>query len=139
MTKQNESNKLDAFSNISASQLRERVETLPKEVLDALPFGVIRVDVDGRVVFFSHAEAEQSGYKQRTAIGLRFFTELAPCMGTPEFRHQFELAQSSGKLDVTFQQVGDFEDAERELQVRAIAAAAGGMWLFIRRPRRAVG
>jgi hypothetical protein len=78
---------------------------LPKEVLDALPFGVIRVDVAGMVVFFSHTEAEQSCDKQRKAIGLRFFTE----------------------------------DAERELHVRAISATAGGMWLFIRRPGRAVG
>lgn len=127
-------NTFNPFSNMSASQLRERVETTPKEVLDALPFGVIRLDAAGLVTYFSRAEAAQSGYGGRPSVGLEFFNKIAPCMNTPDFMQRIELAKATGKLDVMFQQVGDFDDAERELQVRAVSAAEGGMWLFIQRP-----
>jgi photoactive yellow protein len=127
-------NRLDPFSNISASQLRTGVERMSEGELDELPFGVIRLDAAGVVTFFSRTEAAQSGYGGRPSIGLEFFSMIAPCMNQPDFMQRIALAKASGKLDVTFQQVGDFDDAERELQVRAISAAEGGIWLFIRRP-----
>jgi len=38
------------------------IETLPPAVVHALPYGVIRLDQEGQVVFFSEAERRLSGY-----------------------------------------------------------------------------
>ncbi|HET9960068.1 MAG TPA: hypothetical protein VFQ61_36500 [Polyangiaceae bacterium] len=113
--------------------LAQRVEDLSVSQIDALPFGVVRLDARGKITLLSQTEARQSGLAGRNVRGLAFFTELAPCMGTPAFLNRFEQARRTGSLDIWFRQIGDFADAQRELEVRVLSAAAGGVWVFIRR------
>lgn len=120
--------------DLSEDALRVRLEQLSPEALDVLPFGVVRLDAAGQVTFYSKTEGEQSGFGDRKAIGRHFFTQLAPCLGTPEFLRRIEQAQKEGTLDVLFEQVGDFGDAERELRVRVQSASDGGLWVCIERP-----
>jgi photoactive yellow protein len=135
MSKLNNSKPPQKFTDVPAPELLSFVEALEPNAIDDLPFGVIRLDGSGKVIFFSRTEAKQSGFGDRDAIGRKFFTELAPCMGNPDFMRRLEQAQSAGKLDITFEQVGDFDDAERELQVRMISASTGGLWVFLQRNR----
>lgn len=113
--------------------LLERVEQLSFQAIDDLPFGVVRLDAAGKVTYFSRTEAEQSGFGDRTAIGRDFFTQMAPCLGTPEFLRRIAAARRAGTLDITFEQVGDFDDADRELRVRVKSATGGGLWVFLQR------
>ena len=113
--------------------LAKVVATLTAEEIDALPFGVVRLDPDGKVILFSEAEARQSGFGSRPRIGLTFFTQIAPCMNTESFRGRAERAIKAGVLDVEFSHIGDFNDADRELTVKIQSAADGGMWIFLRR------
>jgi len=122
-----------SISDFTAADLVARVESLPPEAIHALPFGAVKLDPRGKVVFFSRTEAAQSGFGPRVAIGRAFFTELAPCIGKPEFLGRIERAMVDGTLDVTFEHIGDFEDAERELTVRVASAKGGGVWLFLQR------
>ena len=110
-----------------------QVERLSSAELDALPFGVVRLNADGEVSFFSRTEAEQSGYGSRPALGRRFFSELAPCMGSPEFRNRVEQAHADRTLDILFEHVGDFGNATRVLRIRLKAASDGGTWLLLQR------
>jgi photoactive yellow protein len=121
------------FIDVPAAELLGSVEALEPGALDDLPFGVIRLDEAGKVVLYSRTEARQSGFGDRDAIGLMFFTQLAPCMGTPEFMRRIEKARAAATLDITFEQVGDFDDAERELRVRMLSASSGGLWVFLQR------
>jgi photoactive yellow protein len=118
---------------VADEALPARAEELSSEELDALPFGVVRLDPAGKVTFYSRTEGEQSGYGVRRAIGLEFFTRMAPCMATPERLRQIDEARRAGTLDILFEQVGDFDDAERELRVRLVSASDAGLWLFIER------
>jgi photoactive yellow protein len=122
------------LEHIDDPALPERVAKLSLAELDNLPFGVIRLDAEGKVTFYSKTEAEQSGYRDRRAIGRDFFTQMAPCLATPERLRRIEQARHEGTLDIAFEQIGDFDDAERELHVRAVSAAGGGLWLFLERP-----
>lgn len=83
---------------------------------------------------YSRTEAEQSEFRDRRAIGRNFFTQMAPCLSTPDRQRLIEEARRSGTLDIAFEQVGDFDDADRELQVRVISASDGGLWVFLQRP-----
>ncbi len=130
----NRPNSIDPFSDVKPAALLDFVESLPPREIDTLPFGVIRLDGSGNVSFFSRTEAAQSGFGDRQAIGKKFFSEIAPCMGAVEFQRRLEQAQHAGTLDIAFDQVGDFDDAERELRVRMISDRAGGMWVFLKRP-----
>jgi photoactive yellow protein len=135
MSNPNETPSITSFIDVSASELEARLERMPSSVLDALPFGVIRIDKAGEVIYFSHTEAKQSGYGDRKAIGRKFFSELAPCMGTPEFARRVESAQAAGALDISFEHVGDFDDPERRMLVRMISASAGDGWILLQRAR----
>jgi len=118
---------------IDDDNLVAHVEQLPTDAVDTLPFGVIRLDADGHVTYLSRTEARQSGLGDRLVTGRAFFTDLAPCMWTQEFQQRFEAAAAAGTLDVTFDQVGDFDDPTREIRVRARSASGGGFWVFIDR------
>jgi photoactive yellow protein len=118
---------------IGDPDLVARVEQLSQSQIDRLPFGVIRLDPAGHVTRYSRTEARQSGFGERSALGRAFFSDLAPCMATPHFLRRIESARADGTLDVTFEQVGDFADDERELRVRMASSSDRGLWVFIQR------
>lgn len=120
------------FVELEAAVLRAELEKRTSAALDELAFGVIRLSADDAVVYFSRTEAKLSGYRG-DAIGVSFFTELAPCMGGRDFLARVEQARRAGTLDVTFEQVGDYDDAERELLVRMVSASDGGLWICLTR------
>ena len=114
-------------------KLAQAVERLPTEVIDRLPFGAIKLDRSGAVMYISQRERELSGRGDRPSIGLAFFTDIAPCMDNPAFKGRIDAAVAAATLDAEFTHVGDFADRDRELSVRAQSAADGGIWLFLRR------
>lgn len=114
-------------------RLARRVETLLPEQIDALPFGAVRLDPNGKVLLYSRSEALQSGYGDRTAVGRLFFTDVAPCMNCGYFKGRIDRARATGTLDIEFTFIGDFSDQQRELTVRVQSASDGGMWIFIQR------
>ena len=122
-----------AVVDFDRPDLAKIIETLTVEEIDALPFGTVRLDHEGKVILFSEAEARLSGFGSRDRIGLTFFTDIAPCMNTDAFRRQTENAIAAGTLDVEFMHIGDFEDRDRELTIKIQSAADGGMWVFLRR------
>jgi photoactive yellow protein len=120
-----------------APDLAKRLEELSDYEKHELPFGVIKLDEAGVVVFFSATEARQSGYKKRPAVGLDFFLNVAPCMGTTEFKGRVDLAKRDGKVDIEMGWVGDFDDPNREMIVRIQSASDGGLWICLNREEAA--
>ena len=113
--------------------LAASLETLSAPAIDALPFGVIRLDRDGAVRLYSAGERALSGYR-KPVDGKIFFAEIAPCMDNPYFKGRIDKARAEGRLDIRFSFVGDFSDAERRIDVRVQSAADGGTWICMRRP-----
>ena len=113
--------------------LLPRLLPLSREELDRLPFGVTVLGPGDVVRFSNLTECQQSGFGPRLREGRLFFTDIAPCLRGPAFRGRIEAARQSGKLDITFDFIGDFASAERELRVRVQAAPDGDIWIFIRR------
>ena len=114
------------------ADLAERVEHISAEDVNRLSFGAIRLDSGGKVTVFNDAEHRLSGYGKQ-ASGRIFFTEIAPCMNNPNFRGRIERAMATGKLDIRFGHVGDFNDLSRELAVRVQSVSGGGCWIFLQR------
>jgi photoactive yellow protein len=117
--------------------LRPASLVLGAEALHALPFGVIRLDAEGRVAFFSNRETEQSGYGTRPAIGLPFFLQIAPCMASDAMQRAMDASLAQGEFALDFEHVGDFSDASRRLRVRAQSDGGGGLWICIARIEQA--
>jgi photoactive yellow protein len=113
--------------------LATAVEALSREDIDRLPFGVVGLDADGSIWIYNRAEAQLSGYKDRPAHGRLFFVDVAPCMNNGYFKGRIDKALKAGTLDISFSFIGDFNDRDRELFVRAQSASDGGYWIFIHR------
>lgn len=113
--------------------LARRVEALSPESIDRLPFGAIRLDDEGIVQYYSAAERRLSGSGELERLGGKFFTDIAPCMDNDAYRGRIEAARKSGKLNLEFTHIGDFEDRDRELTVRVQSGTNGGVWIFMRR------
>jgi photoactive yellow protein len=110
--------------------LATAVEALDAPLIDQLPFGVIRLDPNGVVTLFNATEARESGYGDRPATGQDFFVGVAPCMSTPGFLGLIEDAKRNGAVDIELGWVGDFDNADREMQIRVQSASDGGLWIF---------
>ncbi len=113
-------------------RLAEAVERLPQEVIDTLPYGAIRLDTSGNVVFYSAAERQLSGCTL-DVMHRPFFTEIAPCMNNSGFKGRIDRALAAGTLDVAFDHIGDFDDGTKALRVRVQSASGGGCWIFMHR------
>jgi len=79
-----------------------------RERFDELPFGIIEVDGDGRIMLYNRREEELAGLQRSQVLGRLFFSEVAPCTGVAEFEGRFRAMVASGKptreeLDFVFQ------------------------------------
>lgn len=120
---------LDFDTNALAAELAR----LTTDQISALPYGVIRLDKDLRVVFYSASEARLSGYGSKPTIGKLFFSDIAPCMRVPGFLGKIENARKQGNLDLEFGWIGDFSDRNRSIKVRIQSAHDGGIWIALKR------
>jgi photoactive yellow protein len=123
-----ESMSLHDEPSFDAPDISRLLEALPDESLHALPYGVIRLDAEGRITFFSDTERRLSGYTGAGPIGLHLFTEVAPCMNTPYFRGRVDEALKRGDVDLEMGHTGDFADRTRFMRARVVSASDGGRW-----------
>ena len=114
-----------------ANDLAERIEQLSQHELDYLPFGVILLDREGIVQFYSKTEARKSGYG-KIPLGLNLF-EISPCMAAKDFRGRIQNAMDKGPVNLEFGWAGDFADPSRDLRLRVMSSLNNGIWIFIER------
>jgi photoactive yellow protein len=117
--------------DFDAPDLAARIEQLSQYELDHLSFGVILLDRDNTVMFYSETEARLSG-SPAAMIGQNFFA-VAKRMAGDDFRGRIDRARETGKVDLEFGWVGDFNDPKRDMRVRIQSAHTGGVWIFIER------
>jgi len=117
--------------DFNAADLAARIEALTQHELDNLPFGVILLDRDGTVLFYSATEARLSGYGM-TPLGKNFF-EVGRNPAIGDLRNRIMAAMEAGPVDLEFGWTGDLANPQRDLRIRVQSARRGGVWMFIER------
>jgi photoactive yellow protein len=74
------------------------MDRLPDAERNRLPFGVVKLDTEGKILEYNMAEAEISGVRQQDVIGKNFFLDVAVCTQRPEFYGKFREAMDSQKV-----------------------------------------
>jgi photoactive yellow protein len=120
-----------ATIDFDAPDLAVRIERLSQHELDNLPFGVILLDREGTVLFYSATEARLSGYGENP-LGQDLF-KISSCMGSDDFRGRLTRAMEAGPVNLEMGWPSDFGDPTRELRIRVQSSRSGGVWLFIER------
>lgn len=110
----------------------ERLDLMSAIEFDTLPFGIIRLDNDGRVLAFNRAESLYSGLKQQHVIGRDWFRDIAPCTNTAKFFGKFKEGLAKGMIDTSFDYVFT-RFSEPTVRVHMLKAPNEDFWVLIKR------
>ncbi len=101
------------------------VPDLSESELDALPFGVIVLSVDGMVQAYNRAESELAGRHPDEVIGRNFFTEVAPCTAVQAFQGAFQLFCAGDGEPKTFRFTFRFPSGSVRVQILFLRKEGG--------------
>jgi photoactive yellow protein len=110
----------------------ESVDGLVNAQLDALPFGAIQLDLEGKILRFNEYEANLSNRRAPDTVGRNFFRDVAPCTNVREFYGRFREGVERGELNATFDYRFAFRMAPRNVRVTLYySAPTATVWVFV--------
>jgi methyl-accepting chemotaxis protein len=110
----------------------ERLDMMSGIEFDTLPFGIIRLDNEGRVLAYNRAESLYSGLKQQHVLGRDWFRDIAPCTNTAKFYGKFKEGVAKGMIDTQFDYVFT-RFSEPTVRVHILKAPEEDFWFLIKR------
>ncbi|MDC0709748.1 PAS domain-containing protein [Stigmatella sp. ncwal1] len=113
------------------SLTEDRLGQLSPEEFDALPFGAIKLDAEGRVLVYNAAESAFARRKPQSVLGRRFFEEIAPCANVAHFRGRFDALVEQGHGTESFDFQFRFRWGTRHVRIRLMALRDGSRWVFV--------
>jgi photoactive yellow protein len=100
--------------------------------LDALPFGAIQLDTDGKILQFNEYEANLSNRRAPETVGANFFRDVAPCTNVREFYGRFQAGVAAKELNVAFDYRFAFKQAPRDVRVTLFySTPTATVWVFV--------
>ncbi len=87
--------------SFDAPQLAAQLTCMSDAELDALPFGVIEMNHQFKVLRYNAAEARLSGLPPDRAIGQHFFRDLAPWGNNRHVARRYQLDSLDETIDYT--------------------------------------
>ena len=80
----------------------DEIANYDRSQIDQLPYGVIKLDDDGKILLFNRHESEKSGVAVSDAEGKSFFSQVAPCTNNAIFLGSFQKGVGEGSMDLIF-------------------------------------
>ena len=115
----------------------ESITRMNEQQLDALPFGAIRLDANGTILSYNHAESQLTGRDPKRVIGKNFFAEVAPCTNVQAFAGRFREGMAKKQLHAIFPYRFDFKMAPRDVSVTLFySQQTDSAWVFVREEKR---
>ena len=110
----------------------EAADGMTPEELDQLPYGMIQLDANGRILKYNAVESRLASLPQQQALGKQFFTEIAPCTKVQEFYGRFREGVIRESLDASFQFHFAFKQKPRDVTVRLFySRRTRSVWVMI--------
>ena len=107
----------DRFTNIELT----RLDTLAREEVDMLPYGVVGMNTDYLVEIYSKTESRSSGIPATAVMGSHFFLSTAQCMNNFMVAQRFE---DEAELDSIIDFVLTFRMRPTVVRLRLLQGAA---------------
>ena len=85
--------------------------------LDLLPYGIIVVDEEGRILYYNAREEEIANRRRENVLGKNFFSEIAPCTQVREFYGRFSETMQRAGLVADFHFHFPFPGRPREVEI----------------------
>lgn len=114
--------------------LPAQVTTMSDAELDALPFGVICLDPEGKVLRYNLAEARLARLDRAQVVGKNFFRRIAPCTATPEFEGRVRAFLASTLAVDRFAYLFDFKFGAQQVEIELVRVPANDrVYLMVNR------
>ena len=111
-----------------------RVPSLSDTELDELPFGVICLDPQGKVLRYTLAESRLARLDRAQVLGKNFFRRIAPCTATPEFEGRVRAFFTSALPVDRFPYLFDFKFGAQQVEIELVRAPANDrVYLLVNR------
>lgn len=122
-----------------AENLHARLDEASDDELDALPYGVIGLDSEGKACRYSAFEARMAGLEREHVLGRHFFEEIGRCMNNSMVAHRFDNALAKGEpLDCVIDYVLAFKSQLTPVKLRMLSQPGSRLrYLLVQRQRRA--
>lgn len=111
------------------SETYNRLENMSADELDALPFGVIRMESGGIVQNYNLFESELAGLNRDQVIGKDFFVQVAPCTNNFMVREKYTEMDSS--LDETIPYVFTYKMTPTKVSLRLLGTKDATWYLLV--------
>ncbi|MFM2399532.1 MAG: Photoactive yellow protein [Pseudomonadota bacterium] len=92
------------YNGVDLAMLLPRI---PQDQSNGLPFGLVKLDLTGKIIEYNMAEGELTGVDPKWALGKSFFDEVAICTKTAAFYGRFVQGVEKGFLNTVFDYVFD--------------------------------
>ncbi|MFY8105830.1 MAG: photoactive yellow protein [Elstera sp.] len=114
--------------------LQNSIAKLSDSEINNLAFGAIELDRTGKVLRYNAMEGQITGRDPKDMIGKNFFTDVAPCTNTPEFKGKFDAGVAKGDLSVMFEYMFDYMMKPTRVKVHMKKSIIGdSYWVFVKR------
>jgi photoactive yellow protein len=111
--------------------LLDRLAVATEAELDALDFGVIKMDRQARVLAYNVYETNATGLRRERVLGRPFFTEIGPCMNNALVAERF--AQED-ELDAELDYLFTLHMKPSTVRLRLLKSArAAAMFVLVKR------
>jgi photoactive yellow protein len=90
------------LTSFDAPQLAAQLNCMSDAELDALPFGVIEMNHQFKVLRYNATESRYSGLASDRAIGQHFFRDVAPWANNRRVAKRYQLDSLDETIDYTF-------------------------------------
>jgi len=115
----------------------QRVDSLTEDDFNALPFGAIKLDREGRILKYNLYESKLAQRDPKEVIGQNFFTEVAPCTNVQEFAGRYRQGMAEGKLNTTFPYRFLFPKRAINVEITLVLNPDGeSAWVFVKESDR---
>ena len=106
-----------SFEGVDLAELLPRI---PDSVKDGLPFGLVKLDLTGKVLEYNMAEGDLTGVSPAWAIGKNFFDEVAVCTKTATFYGRFDEGVKKGFINAVFDYTFDHREEATKVKVHMV-------------------
>lgn len=111
------------------------LDRITSEEMDAIPFGVVQVDADGRIVSINQQEANQCGWSRESAVGSDYFGDVFPGACIAEIADRFVAGFVRRELDDAFRVTFLHHDIPRTAMIHMFySRRTSTIWIFYANP-----
>jgi photoactive yellow protein len=106
-----------SFEGVNLAELLPRI---PDSIKNNLPFGLVKLDMTGKVLEYNMAEGDLTGVSPSWAIGKNFFDEVALCTKTAAFYGRFVEGVKKGFINAVFDYTFDHREIATKVKVHMV-------------------